>query len=120
MPEPPVAQLYSSQMQFLIFKETGRAGRDNLTSHCILYYTYSDSIRMAKIFSMEQIPRDILELHEENLKRVVQYAENRIDCRRAMILNYFGENFDPSECKKNKQTTCDNCVSHVIFIHFFF
>jgi len=95
------------------YQETGRAGRDNLTSHCILYYTYSDSIRMAKIFSMEQIPRDILELHEENLKRVVQYAENRIDCRRAMILNYFGENFDPSECKKNKQTTCDNCVSHV-------
>lgn len=43
----------------------------------------------------------------DNLREVIQYCENKIDCRRCLILRYFGENFDRSVCSK----TCDNCES---------
>lgn len=35
----------------------------------------------------------------------MSYCENEVDCRRLLQLAHFGENFDPSHCKK----TCDNC-----------
>lgn len=41
----------------------------------------------------------------ENLREVIQYCENKVDCRRQMVLQYFGEKFDKSECNR----TCDNC-----------
>lgn len=39
------------------------------------------------------------------MREVIQYCENKIDCRRQLVLRYFGENFDPSQCNR----TCDNC-----------
>ncbi len=39
-----------------------------------------------------------------------QYADNRTDCRRAQILEYFGEIFDRNKCIDSKMgTACDNC-----------
>ena len=49
-------------------------------------------------------------VHMDNLYRVVQYCENKVDCRRAQLIHYFGEhNFDSSECRESPDTTCDNC-----------
>ena len=51
-------------------------------------------------------------VHLDNLSRVIQYCENRIDCRRAQLLHYFGEtNFNPKECLEDHNTICDNCNS---------
>ena len=45
-----------------------------------------------------------------NLYRVVQYCENQTECRRAQLLEYFGETgFQSAECGKNQRTVCDNC-----------
>jgi len=44
-----------------------------------------------------------------NLCRIVSYCENKVDCRRAMQLNYFDEKFDKAQCIANEKTTCDNC-----------
>lgn len=41
----------------------------------------------------------------ENLRDVIKYCENRVDCRRKLILLYFNENFDSRLC----HATCDNC-----------
>ncbi len=41
-----------------------------------------------------------------------QYADNRTDCRRAQILEYFGEIFDRNKCIDSKMSTaCDNCLT---------
>ncbi|MED6207360.1 hypothetical protein PIB30_035063 [Stylosanthes scabra] len=109
-------------------QECGRAGRDGLLSSCILYYSYSDYIRVKHMISQGAIEQTsmtygynrsnmtnsgrILETNIENLLRMVSYCENDVDCRRLLQLAHFGEKFDSSTCQK----TCDNCSKITSFI----
>lgn len=53
-----------------------------------------------------------INVHINNLYRVVQYCENVTECRRAQLLEYFGETgFDRAECRDDQSTICDNCSS---------
>ena len=45
------------------------------------------------------------------LGRMVQYCENKSDCRRVELLTYFGERFRKEDCGH----TCDNCNSDSVF-----
>jgi bloom syndrome protein len=49
--------------------------------------------------------REQKQRHRDNLRDVIKYCENQIDCRRKLILMYFNENFNPADC----HATCDNC-----------
>ena len=40
---------------------------------------------------------------------MVSYAENDTDCRRSLVLHYFGERFDRAACRASPATACDNC-----------
>ena len=42
---------------------------------------------------------------------MIQYCENRSDCRRSQVLAYFGEKFAKKDCRR----TCDNCCSDAAF-----
>ncbi|UKJ90461.2 DNA helicase [Theileria orientalis] len=94
------------------FQESGRAGRDQRKSTCILMYDYHDVERlmlltsphsMANRYTKNKKTQDV-ETNTEKLLSMMDYCEEKILCRRMMLLGYFGQRFT-SKCI----IPCDNC-----------
>lgn len=79
------------------YQETGRAGRDKNNSSCVVFYKYEDKARL----------ECLLKNRKGEVDKVVEYCENFYECRRKQLLEYLGEQFESSECRK----MCDNCTN---------
>ncbi len=86
------------------YQETGRAGRDDLPANAVMFYGVGDVINMKRLIDSGDSSEDRKRVERQKLNALLGFCEST-QCRRQIILHYFGESYS-GNCGN-----CDNCTN---------
>lgn len=89
------------------YQEIGRAGRDGNQSICYLFYQLQDMA--TNNYLLSTITNAAYRNHRIQLSLVMKNFVFSPYCRRRLILEYFDEQYGPTNCG-----ACDNCLKGVV------
>lgn len=85
------------------YQESGRAGRDGLPAVSWLCYGLNDWVLLRERIQLSEREEQQKQIDLQKLDAMLGFCET-VDCRRQLLLRYFGEN--SSACHH-----CDNCIA---------
>lgn len=85
------------------YQETGRAGRDGLAADAWMAYGHGDVIKSRRLLDLNPAPAPVKQAALDRLNALLKLCETT-SCRRAQLLQYFGETPNYSACGH-----CDIC-----------
>ncbi|MCT7377791.1 DNA helicase RecQ [Chelativorans salis] len=85
------------------YQETGRAGRDGLPAETLMLYGYDDIALRNRFIEESDAPEQRKRMERQKLDALLGLTETG-QCRRQVLLNYFGDTHEPCN-------NCDNCAA---------
>lgn len=88
------------------YQETGRAGRDGEPANAWMAYGLGDVVMLRQMMDQSEADEEFKRVERQRLNAMLGLCETT-DCRRQILLRYFGENL------KQPCGYCDTCLDHV-------
>lgn len=85
------------------YQETGRAGRDGLPATAWLAFGHQDIVKIRQLLG-ENLSHEQRQIEHQKFTALLGYCET-IECRRRVLLDYFGET------REENCGNCDNCLT---------